>query len=288
MSTYKELQDYYKSIYGKELNGATINTWVKNGRLPCIKLPNKRRDYDIDKFKEIVTSDEYKKQLRGHKTKPTDVIGKTRGYLLVKGIVPKNEYKTNYPGTLMYCDCLLCGSKNNQIRLTYLTKDNKYNPESCGCIQRIRHFLACSREGITESFLLQFGEDFNKFLFIHKALTHMSRPYYLNCDIDEYKNALIYFYNDKQFNCIYDNWIKNKDDELNVFYDWLKPSLDHKIPKSKDGSDKIDNLQFLTVFENLTKRDLSYIEWEEFKQKTNTTSEYFLESILKKYEDKII
>ena len=59
-------------------------------------------------------------------------------------------------------------------------------------------------------------------------------------------------------------------------YDWYKPSLDHIVPKSRGGDNSLDNLQYLTVFENLSKRDMTMIEWEEFKQKTNTKSELFL------------
>lgn len=59
-----------------------------------------------------------------------------------------------------------------------------------------------------------------------------------------------------------------------------KPSLDHKIPKSKGGTNTLDNLQFLTVFENLSKRDFTQEEWQQFKKNTNTHSEYYIEEIL--------
>ena len=77
----------------------------------------------------------------------------------------------------------------------------------------------------------------------------------------------------------YDFW-KTKE-RSKTFYDLAKPSLDHIIPKSKNGSNKKENLQFLTVFENLSKRDMTWEEWEDFKIKTNTHSDYFLENILK-------
>lgn len=48
---------------------------------------------------------------------------------------------------------------------------------------------------------------------------------------------------------------------------------------SKGGSNNIDNLQYLTVFENLAKRDMTMEEWEQFKKDTHTTSDYFYESI---------
>ena len=65
----------------------------------------------------------------------------------------------------------------------------------------------------------------------------------------------------------------------NTFYDWAKPSLDHIIPWSRDGRNEKENLHFLTVFENLAKRDMTLDEWTAFKIKTNTTSDYFVERI---------
>ena len=84
----------------------------------------------------------------------------------------------------------------------------------------------------------------------------------------------------KQFNAIYNFWL-NKQKENNTFYDWAKPSIDHIVPKSRGGSNEKENLQFLTVFENLSKRDMSMEEWNDFKKKNHTNSDYFIESILK-------
>ena len=66
-----------------------------------------------------------------------------------------------------------------------------------------------------------------------------------------------------------------------TFYDLAKPSIDHIIPKSRGGTNDLNNIQFLTVFENLAKRDMTMQEWEEFKLKTNTHSQYFIEEIMK-------
>ena len=65
-----------------------------------------------------------------------------------------------------------------------------------------------------------------------------------------------------------------------TFYDWAKPSLDHIIPISRGGSDCLDNLQILTVFENFSKRDLTMEEWNLFKKENKTTSNYFIENIM--------
>ena len=76
---------------------------------------------------------------------------------------------------------------------------------------------------------------------------------------------------------MYNKWVKeNKENKENTFYDLYKPSLDHIIPKSKGGDNSLDNLQFLTVFENLSKRDMTMKEWNEFKVRTNTQSDLYL------------
>lgn len=86
-----------------------------------------------------------------------------------------------------------------------------------------------------------------------KTISHKfeAREYY-----EEFVN---HFYDDPQFNKIYQNWIKsNKDGRLS-------PVLDHIHPKSKGGSHKLDNLRFITNIENSCKGKLSTEEWEEVK-----------------------
>ncbi|MBQ8207078.1 MAG: HNH endonuclease [Bacilli bacterium] len=198
------------------------------------------------------------------------------GKLTVKTLVPKEKRPTQNHGNYWYCDCD-CGNKDVMIPTTYLTGKGNYTQQSCGCDRKIKAFLASSKIGIDENFLNQF-DDFEKFLFLHKQLTLISGKTAGTYNLEEYKEDILYFYNDNQFNKIYLFW--KQQERENTYYDWAKPSLDHIVPKSRGGNNKKENLQFLTVFENLSKRDMTWEEWQSFKRKTHSQSDYYLENII--------
>lgn len=280
--TYCEINNYYKQIYGKDFPRATLTKWVKEGKIKAIKESNGRYNYDFESFKSMVNDEDYSKKVRAKKENPVDYINTIRNDLLITGIVPPEEKKEDYKGTLMYCKCLRCGRENVQVRFSYLTPNGNYQQETCGCGRKERAFLASSRPDLTSEHLKDFRQDFEKFLLVHKILSKNTEGYYTTCPIEEYINALKYFYFNEQFNLIYSFWKENE--KLNTYYDWAKPSLDHIIPKSRGGTHKIENLQVLTVFENLAKRDMTQEEWESFKKETHTTSDYFIENINKRRE----
>lgn len=110
--------------------------------------------------------------------------------------------------------------------------------------------------------------DFDKLKFLinrtgrNKRVEMVSKECFLN--------FIKKFYNCDSFNKLYNNWIlsgKNK---------WFIPSLEHKIPVSRGGSNTLENLTFMTWFENKMKCDMTTEEWEILKEETKTTSKIFV------------
>lgn len=206
------------------------------------------------------------------------------GKLLIERLCTVEERPSQTHGNYWLCKCD-CGNEC-KVPTSYLTGSGNYLQTSCGCDRKKKAFQQTTQIKVSDAFLNNFIENgaFEKFLLLHHALirtTKLDVAYY-NKHINEYYNIIEYFLNDKQFNAVYHFWKAHEKDN-NTYYDWAKPSLDHIIPLSKGGLDTINNYQFLTVFENLSKRDMTMEEWNQFKQNTNTTSEYYIENILINY-----
>lgn len=215
--------------------------------------------------------------------KGVDLTGKRVGKLTVLYLVPREQRKTQqeYKARIWMCHCD-CG-KEVEVRATYLIGNHNYTQLSCGCRREIQHFLATVKvaKGL-EEFLESF-DDFEKVRFIHQAMTRTSGNTAYSITPEFFQKFITYFYYNEQFSILYDYW-KQQNSKINTFYDWLKPSIDHKIPKSKGGSNELENLHFLTVFENLAKRDMSWDDWLIFKKETNTKSDLFYDSIKSMYK----
>lgn len=109
--------------------------------------------------------------------------------------------------------------------------------------------------------------DFKKLCFLTRGASRNRK--YLNTK-EIYLNYINKFYYDEQFNFLYNQWLvkgKNK---------WYFPSIDHKQSKANGGNWNLDNIQFLTWFENRAKAEMNSSEWEQFKLLTNTKSDLFI------------
>lgn len=129
--------------------------------------------------------------------------------------------------------------------------------------QTYKNMAAHLRFNVDLDFLKQF-DDLEKL----KTLNHCIINRFDRFDVDDewYKSYLYKFYYDENFNKIYNKYINTHDR-------YMKPSLDHIIPKSKGGTNDLSNLQFLSWFENRCKNDLSQDGWNDMKTHIN---DYFV------------
>lgn len=116
------------------------------------------------------------------------------------------------------------------------------------------------RFDIDHKWLMQF-EDINKVKVLNRCISMRDKRWRMNTEW--YKEYLLKFYYDNQFNLIYKKWI-----ELGKSY-YLRPSIDHINPKAKWWENDLDNLQFLTWFENRCKNDMTQTEWNLLKKNIN-------------------
>jgi len=101
-------------------------------------------------------------------------------------------------------------------------------------------------------------DDFSKLKELNVAITPRSDRYKLSTN--DYIAYIEKFYFDPQFNKIYQGWIESG--KLR----YMRPSIDHIKPKANGGDNSLNNLQFLTWFENRCKNDMSQDEWDNLKK----------------------
>lgn|GEM_PF-1849094 len=114
--------------------------------------------------------------------------------------------------------------------------------------------------------------DYERLLFLSR-LSSKHKQYHGASD--EARRAFFdKFYFDDAFNAVFDAWLVHDKSK------WWYPSLDHIDPKANGGTFDLENLQFLTWFENRAKADMLPVEWATFKRETDTRSALFIEDIL--------
>ena len=111
------------------------------------------------------------------------------------------------------------------------------------------------RFNVSAEWLSQF-DDVEKLKFLNSCITDRSGRYAVNDAW--YKEYILKFYYDLQFNSIYEKWLGSGDK-------YMRPTIDHINPKANGGNNDIDNLQFLTWFENRAKNDMTLNEWNKLK-----------------------
>lgn len=115
--------------------------------------------------------------------------------------------------------------------------------------------------------------DLDRFLFLSRLICKL-RKWLGSTESEKHRAQLDFikrFYFDQSFNLLYDGWVKSGRNK------WHRPSLDHRTPKSRGGTFDLDNLRFITWFENRAKADMDDKEWRKFKSETKTTSSLFVD-----------
>lgn len=191
--------------------------------------------------------------------------------------------QTYVPGTTsLRSVALLCGVDHHQVKRVLLKagmtitkgKRKPFTVEHCKKISerskgRKSHWAgkkmpkrmvyqnmhAHIRYDVTLEWLEQF-EDLERLKYLNSCLRWSDR---FPKNSSWYVKFIETFYNEDSFLRIYRKWLANSKCR------WLRPTIDHKTPKSKGGTNSIENLQFLPWFENRAKCDMTVEEWQKVK-----------------------
>jgi hypothetical protein len=135
---------------------------------------------------------------------------------------------------------------------------------NCDVERNYNNMATHLRFDVSVEWLMQFN-DFDKLKLLNEVITNRSGRW--DVSTEWYKSYISRFYYDEQFNKVYERWINSGKEK------YKKPSLDHMTPKAKGGTNDIENLQFLSWFENRCKNDMAQTEWDNL---ISNIAEYFI------------
>lgn len=124
---------------------------------------------------------------------------------------------------------------------------------------KYKYIKRALRFDVPLEWLMQF-QNIEKLKFLNKQIMERGDNRF-NENADWYQSYIEKFYFDKDFNRLYEQYLESGKNA------YKKPSLDHIVPRSKGGTNAIDNIRFVSFLENMSKRDLSLEEWENVKSK---------------------
>lgn len=101
-------------------------------------------------------------------------------------------------------------------------------------------------------------DDIEKLKYLNHSISR--KRDYAGFTTEIYQQFIERFYYDKKFNILYKKWIETKDK-------WIKPSLDHVESKARGGTLLLNNLQFISWFENRAKVDIPQCDWDIMKKR---------------------
>ena len=169
-------------------------------------------------------------------------------------------------GLSMRCIAIKFNTNHKRISKILNNKNIKTRPPknlrgkkkfNCNKERTYNNMATHIRFDIAFNWFMQFN-DIDKVKCLNEVITNRGDRF--NVNANWYKEYILKFYYDKQFNNIYSKWVKNGRSDK-----YLKPTIDHIHSKSKGGKNNLNNLQFLTWFENRAKCDMNQEEWDNLK-----------------------
>lgn len=155
-------------------------------------------------------------------------------------------------------------SEEHKRKISMASKERKFPNRVMSKESKYKNMAGHIRFNVDPEFLKQF-DDIEKLSFLNRCISNRDERW-SNVSDEWYKRYLMKFYNDENFNMFYFKYKKTKDK-------YFRPSIDHIIPKSKGGNNDLDNLRFLSWFENRCKNNMSLEKWEIIKK---NIKEYFI------------